>query len=102
MIHVIASIYVKNGKLAEMKEIYQSFAPKVENEPGCLMYRPTSDFRTEIPTQVKDENIITVMEKWESLEAFEAHLVAPHVLQFRESIAGIVEKVSIKVLQDLI
>lgn len=102
MIHVIASISFKSEKLHELKEIYQVFAPKVEDEPGCILYSPTADFSTEIPTQVTDNSIITVIEKWESLAAFEAHLVAPHVQQFREDIKGIVDKVTIKVLQELI
>ncbi len=102
MLHVMASIRIKEGALEEMKEIYASFTPKVEQEEGCLMYRPTVDYQTDIPTQVKDNNTITVIEKWESEAAFKAHLKAPHVLLFRENIATIVENVSIKVTEDFL
>lgn len=102
MIHVIASISIKEGRLEDIKKIYEFFAPKVEIEKGCRMYCPTFDYSTDIQTQVKDNNVITVIEKWESIEDFKAHLSAPHVLQFREDIKGIVENVSIKVLEDLL
>lgn len=102
MLHVIASITIKEGAIEEMKKIYASFTPKVEQEEGCLMYRPTVDYQTDIHTQVQDNNTITVIEKWESETAFKAHLNAPHVLQFREDIATIVENVSIKVTENLL
>ena len=101
MIHVIASIFIKEGKLAEITKIYESFVPKVLAEEGCIMYCPTADFETEIPTQLKEKNIVTVIEKWEDLEAFHAHLNAPHSCEFREDIKDIVEKVSIKVLKNI-
>lgn len=100
MIHVIASIYIEQGKLPEILKIYESFTPQVNNEDGCIMYSPTVDQPTEIITQVQDSAIITVIEQWENLEAFNAHLNAPHVIEFRKNIKGIVEKVSIKVLKD--
>lgn len=102
MIHVIASISIKEGTLEDIKKIYASFAPKVEKEMGCLMYCPTVDYNTDIHTQEKDTNIVTVIEKWESIEAFNAHLNTPHVFEFREDIKGIVENVSIKVLEDIL
>lgn len=102
MIHVIASIYIKNGKLDEIKAIYKAFVPEVESESGCILYCPTYDFPTDISTQIKDRTVITVIEKWASSQAFHAHLTAPHVIQFREDIKGIVEKVSIKVLENLL
>ena len=102
MIHVIASIYTKEGTLPEMVKIYESFVPKVMAEKGCIMYCPTADFETEIPTQLKEKDIITVIEKWEDLESFNAHLCAPHSCEFRKDIKDIVEKVSIKVLKNIL
>lgn len=101
MLHVIASITIKEGAIEDIKRIYASFTPKVEQEEGCIMYRPTVDYLTDIHTQVLDNCTITVIEKWESEAAFKAHLNAPHVLQFREDIKGIVENVSIKVTEDM-
>ncbi len=99
MIHVIASIFVKENKMGQVLGIYERFAPKVNMEEGCLMYLPVLDYPTDIATQVKDKNILTVIEKWETMDAFRAHLNAPHVIRFREDIKGVVEKVLIKVLK---
>ncbi len=102
MIHVIASIYVKEGKMPEIQKIYEFFVPKVNNEDGCIMYLPTIDHQTDIPTQSKDVNMVTVIEKWESMQAFNSHLSASHVVEFRAQIKGIVEKVTIKVLKEML
>ncbi len=102
MIHVIASIFVKEEKLPDLQKIYESFVPKVNDEKGCIMYLPTIDHKTDIPTQAQDENLVTVIEKWENMQAFRAHLSASHTVEFREHIKGVVEKVSIKVLKELV
>ncbi len=99
MIHVIASIFIKDKKMADVLKIYETFAPQVNQEEGCLLYLPTIDCKTDIATQVQAGNIVTVIEKWESMAAFKKHLAAPHVVEFRENIKEIVEKVSIKVLK---
>ena len=102
MIHVIASIHIKQGKLADIHKIYQSFVPKVKQEKGCFMYCPTADYETQIATQHKESHCITVIEQWQDLDCFHAHLNAPHVLAFRQDIQGIVEQVSIKVLEAIV
>ena len=38
------------------------------------------------------------MEKWESLEALQAHLVAPHMLEYREGVKDLVQETIIQVL----
>lgn len=102
MIHIIASLTIKDGKISKMKQIYKSFVPKVEAEEGCIMYCPTVDFETDIPTQEKNKNIIIVIEKWENIEAFKAHLSVPHLAEFRKDAKGLIEGVSIKVQQNLL
>jgi len=102
MIHVIASIQVKDGRLPEVLKIYETFAPEVHKEKGCRLYLPTLDYQTDIQTQQRESNCVTVIEKWESLAAFQDHLNAPHVVAFREEIKGIVENVSVKILKPAI
>ena len=100
MIHVIASIQVKPGSRSEFIEIFKSNVPDVKAEEGCIDYAPTVDINTDIPPQIMDENIVTILEKWESIEALKTHLTAPHMLSYREKVKDIVENVSIKVLQE--
>ncbi len=100
MINVIASICVKSGKLSEFLEIFKSNVPSVREERGCIEYFPTVDIDADLPPQSLDENVVTIIEKWESLEALRDHLNAPHMLAYKEKVKDIVEGVSIKVLQE--
>lgn len=100
MISVIASIRVKRGRLPEFLKIFKANVPKVREEKGCIEYFPAIDVDSGLPPQVLDENMVTVLEKWESLEALRDHLVAPHMLAYKGKVKDIVENVSIKVLQE--
>lgn len=100
MIHVIASIRVKAGKVSEFLEVFKSNIPNVKKEKGCIEYFPAVDVVTDLPPQRLDENLVTIIEKWESLEALGDHLEAPHMLAYRQRVGDIVEKVSLKVLTE--
>ena len=100
MINVIASIRVKAGKRSEFLEVFKSNVPNVREEKGCIEYLPTVDIDADLPPQVLDENVVTIIEKWESLEALRDHLVAPHMLSYKEKVQDIVEDLSVKVLQE--
>ena len=100
MINVIASIRVKSGMLSDFLEIFKSNVPSVREEMGCIEYFPTVDIDADLPPQSLDENVVTIIEKWESLEALRDHLNAPHMLAYKEKVKDIVEGVSIKVLQE--
>lgn len=99
MINVIASIQLKPGKINEYLSILKPNLPIVAREKGCVEYLPTVDVPTGLPPQVLDENVITIIEKWESMEDLRAHLKAPHYLAYKEAVKDLVEKVSLSVLQ---
>ena len=40
-----------------------------------------------------------VIEKWESIDALEAHLIAPHMLEFRKAIEGLVTNLELEILE---
>ena len=100
MIYVIASIHVKKGRFQDFIEVFKSNVPNVREERGCIQYFPTVDIEADLPPQILDENVVTIIEKWESVEALRDHLAAPHMLAYKEKVKGIVEDVSIKVLQE--
>jgi quinol monooxygenase YgiN len=100
MIHVIASVRVKPGKLSEFLEVFKSNIPHVREERGCTEYFPSVDIDAELAPQILDENIVTIIEKWESLEALRNHLNTPHMLAYREKVKDVVEDLSLKVLQE--
>ena len=86
MIHVVASIRVKPGRIPEFLEIFKSNVPSVKAEKGCLEYAPTIDIDSGLPPQHIDGNRVTIIEKWESLAALHAHLGTAHMLAYREQV----------------
>ena len=100
MVNVIASIEVKEGHLAEFTKIFIDNVPNVLAEEGCIEYTPTVDIPTNIEVQETNKNIVTIIEKWESLDHLYAHLKAPHMNTYREKVKDIVVGVTIKVLTE--
>ncbi len=100
MIHVIATVRVKAGQRAEFLDHIHRLVPEVRAERGCLEYGPTVDLKTDIAAQrAADENVVVVVERWDSLEALQTHLVAPHMQRYRQAVADLVEDVSLQILQ---
>ena len=99
MIHVIASMHIKEGRMAEFVEIFKANIPQVLEEKGCIEYAPTIDIPTGLPPQELNANVVTIVEKWDSLEDLRAHLSAPHMLSYKDKVADIVENVALKVLE---
>ncbi len=101
MIHVIASIGVKQGKREKFIEIFKANVPAVLAEDGCIEYLPAVDADSGIEAQWRDESVVTVIEKWETLDALKAHLAAPHMQTFHEQTDALVEDVSLTILDDV-
>lgn len=100
MVTVIASIRVKAGHRPAFLEIFKSNVPLVRAEEGCIEYYPAVDLDAALPPQTLDEHVVTVVEKWTSLEALNRHLNAPHMASYRARVKDMVEGVSLKVLQE--
>ena len=100
MINIIASIHIKEGRLSEFIEIFKTNIPKVLEEKGCVEYVPTIDIPTGLPLQKLNNNVVTIIEKWGSLEDLQTHLTAPHMLAYKEKVKDLVDKVSLKVLTE--
>lgn len=98
MIHVIASITVKEGRVSEYLDIFKANIPYVLEEEGCVEYLPTIDLPTNLPPQELNARVVTIIEKWRSVEDLMAHFSTPHMQAYREKVKDLVEKISIKVL----
>ena len=99
MIYVVATITVAEGKRDEFLTAFRELMPKVHAEDGCEHYVPTIDAETTLASEPRG-NVVTVVERWSSLEALEAHLMAPHMMEYREQVKDIVQDVSLSVMQD--
>lgn len=74
--------------------------PNVHAERGCIEYGPTVDVKTDIKAQIPlRENTVTIVEKWESLQALQAHLQAAHMREYRERVKDFVASVTLQVLE---
>lgn len=99
MIDVIASIRIRPGCREEFLRKFKANVPNVLAEDGCLRYQPTVDAPSGLAAQTSDPNTVTIVEKWESLDALHAHLAAPHMASYRETVKDLVDGLDLKVLE---
>ncbi|MBY0527070.1 MAG: antibiotic biosynthesis monooxygenase [Gemmataceae bacterium] len=100
MIHVIATVEVVDGNRDAFLDEFHKIMPLVRAEAGCEEYEPTVDLATGLAAQVLlRDNVVTIVEKWQSLDALRAHLQAPHMTEYRTRVKDIVRKVTLQVLQ---
>jgi quinol monooxygenase YgiN len=100
MICVIATIQVAEGRRDDFLEEFRKIVPLVCEETGCIEYAPMIDIPTEIDAQAEPvESVVFVVEKWESVDALEAHLVAPHMLDYRKRVKNMVTGSEIRILE---
>ena len=100
MIHVIATVHLSDGTRERFLHEFRQVVPFVLNENGCIEYGPSIDLATGIPAQAAlRDNTVTIIEKWANVEALEAHLVAAHMLEYREKVKPFVKEVDLRILQ---
>ncbi|TWT43272.1 putative quinol monooxygenase [Botrimarina hoheduenensis] len=100
MIHVVATLRIDPARREEFLQAFADLTPLVHAERGCLEYGAAIDEPTPIGAQsLAGDDAVVVIEKWESLAALEAHLVAPHMEAYRERVADMLRDVSLLVLR---
>jgi quinol monooxygenase YgiN len=100
MIHVIATIETAAGRRDAFLKAFRELVPLVRAEAGCIEYGPAVD--VEMPHSGQPParpNVVTVIEKWDSLAALQSHLAAPHMVQYKDQVKDIVTGLEIRVLQ---
>jgi quinol monooxygenase YgiN len=98
MIAVIATIETTAVSRAALLSAIEELVPKVLAEEGCLDYGPHVDLETSLAGQPPRGNVVTMIEKWESIEALEAHLKTPHMLAFRKATESLRLKLTLQIL----
>ena len=100
MIHVLAQIETVPGHRDEFLAEFAQVAILVRQETGCIEYGAAMDVPTGILVQnLLGENVVMIVEKWESIEDLKAHLVAPHMSDYRIRIRPHVQGVTLRVLE---
>jgi quinol monooxygenase YgiN len=99
MIHVIATIRTAPGRRADVLKVFRDLIPVVRGEAGCIEYGTAIDLDNVVEGQPSSRpDVVTVVEKWEDPAALRAHLVAPHMLEFRGKVKDLVLGVEIRTL----
>ncbi|WP_445428388.1 putative quinol monooxygenase [Alishewanella sp. HL-SH05] len=100
MINVIAEIEAKQGCKGKILTELMLIKPLVIEERGCLEYSITQHVKTDIlgVTHAQDE-VITILEKWESQDDLKSHLLTSHFLNYERSVKDWIFKVNIKILE---
>jgi quinol monooxygenase YgiN len=100
MVHVIATIDLKEGARAAFLQEFHRLMPKVHAEQGCIEYGPAIDVATDIPVQIPSRpNVVVIVEKWADLPALQTHLQAPHMAEYRSRVKEYVQGVKLQILQ---
>jgi quinol monooxygenase YgiN len=99
MIHVIATVTLESGKREAFLQEFRQIMPKVHAEQGCIEYGPTIDTDTDLEVQHRmGTDSVTIIEKWENLDALKAHMTAPHMLEYRGKVKDFVRNTEIRIL----
>lgn len=100
MIHVIATIQLRPGCRDKFLAEFHKIVPAVRDEVGCIEYGPAVDAQTDIASQQsKGADVVTVVEKWESLETLKDHLVAPHMQEYRPKVKDLISETTLHILE---
>lgn len=100
MIFVIATIELKEGQRDAFLQEFHRIVPKVLDEVGCLEYGPAVDAATDITAQTPlRENVVAIIEQWDSVEALKAHLVAPHMVEYRPRVKDMIVRTQLQILE---
>jgi len=100
MIHVLATVQLTAGRRSEFLREFAALVPLVRAEQGCLEYGAAIDLPTQLPPQIPlRPDVVTVVEKWVDLPALEAHLVAPHMHEYRGRVKHLVQSTQLQILE---
>ena len=100
MIHVIAAIEVQPGKRDDFIDAFRKLVPLVLAEDGCIAYGPTVDVYAGHDAQIPlRQNVVTVVEQWESVAHLQEHGKAAHMVAFFQQVGEMVASVSLQVTE---
>ncbi len=100
MIFVIATVEVAPGRREDFLTEFHRVVPLVRAEQGCIEYGPTVEIEAPFATQPPPrEDVVVIVEKWESLDALKDHLNAPHMHEYRARVKDLVQRVTLQILE---
>ena len=82
-ITVLVSARAKQGRGAELLDMYGELAAATHAEEGCLAFT--------LHRGLDDHDVIALVERWASKDALDAHLASSHVTSFRRDAAELAD-----------
>ena len=102
MVYVVVSMDIVEGGMDRFLAACKDVRGKVLAEKGCVAYEHTRELRSPLGAQEPvDPNRVTLIEKWESMDALAAHGQAPHVKEFGAKDKDLRKRVTIRVTEPL-
>jgi quinol monooxygenase YgiN len=102
MIHILVTMMVKEGGMEEFLRLCGRLRPLVLAEKGCLAYDYARDIASPLSIQEPlDRNRVTLVEKWESLDALKAHLATAHMKESGPAMNALRESVVARVCESI-
>ena len=90
MVHVIVTMQVQAGRMAEFRDVARALGALVRAEAGCVRYEYTVDTASPLSIQEPiDDHRVTLIEQWESAAALAAHSRAPHMKKYGPLLAAV-------------
>jgi quinol monooxygenase YgiN len=100
MICVIATIEAAAGRRDDLVAVFRGLVAAVRAEKGCIEYVPMIDTPSGIGAQGPVRpNAVTVVEKWDSLAALDAHLKTLHMAAFFRQTETMRRGITLQILQ---
>jgi quinol monooxygenase YgiN len=99
-IHVLAIITAKPGQRERILAAYRANVETVRAEDGCIAYEAVVDVASDAPGFARfGPDSFVVVEQWASMEALQAHAVAPHMKAYGRQVKDFTADRAIHVLQ---
>jgi len=84
MLIVMGEVVVDEGAVDKVRDALRTMEQETRKEPGCLGYAFSLD--------VNDASTVRISERWQSLEALQAHFATPHMAAFGLAVADLQPK----------
>ena len=78
MIVVNVEVIVESGTAEKARDAVKAMEQATRQEAGCLTYA--------FSVELSDPGMIRVTERWESMEAIQAHMKSPHMADFQRAV----------------
>jgi len=94
MVTLIAKMQVKEGKMEEASKLFAELVLKVREEKGTISYAVCRNGAA--------PNTLTIVERYQDMEAIQAHSSSPYFKEFSRTIAPLLDgKAEISLLEEI-